>query len=42
MEEDLDEFIAWCNEGPEGATVDEVKIKEGHFQDFEDFEINYN
>ena len=41
MEEDLVEFITWCNEGPEGASVTEVKVKEGRFQDFEDFEINY-
>lgn len=40
-EEDLDEFIKWCKKGPKKAEVSEVKIKEGRFQDFEDFEIIY-
>lgn len=40
-EEDLNEFIAWCKKGPKKAVVEDVKIKEGRFQDFEDFEIIY-
>ncbi len=41
MDEDLDEFIEWCNEGPDKAEVTEVKVSKGAFRNFEDFEINY-
>ncbi len=40
-EEDLNAFIKWCKIGPEKAIVSEIKVTEGHFQDFEDFEIHY-
>jgi len=42
FEENLDEFLNWCNEGPENAEVERVKVSEGRFQNFEDFEITYS
>lgn len=36
---DLDMFLEWCQEGPDGADVVEVNVKEGEVIGFKDFEI---
>jgi acylphosphatase len=36
-DEDLDNFIEWCHEGPEGAVVERVDFKEGRFKGFSEF-----
>jgi acylphosphatase len=41
MDEDLEEFIQWCHEGPDGAEITDVKVNKGVFKNYEDFEINY-
>lgn len=38
-EEVLNQFVTWCNEGPELATVTELTITEGVIQDFKKFEV---
>ena len=35
----LKEFIDWCNEGPELASVKNVEINEGSVNNFNSFEI---
>lgn len=36
---DLDMFLEWCQEGPDGADVVEANVKEGAVIGFKDFEI---
>ena len=35
----IDEFIDWCNEGPEDAVVERVEIEEGELKNFTNFII---
>lgn len=35
----LEEFVAWCNEGSEGATVTNVQIEDAPPKHFPDFQI---
>lgn len=37
----LTRFIKWCEHGPKGADVINVKIKEGELKNYKDFMINY-
>ncbi len=37
----LNDFIDWCDEGPEMAKVESVEITEGKVEDFHDFQIHY-
>lgn len=40
--EDLERFIAWCNEGPRNSRVDHVTVVWGNYsEDYEDFRIEY-
>ena len=36
-DEDLDNFIEWCNMGPESASVERIEFKEGRFKGFNEF-----
>lgn len=36
-EEDLDEFLKWCHEGPNLAKVEKIKISEGPLKNFSEF-----
>lgn len=36
-EEDLDEFIGWCHEGPERAIVEKVVVEEGEPRHYKNF-----
>ncbi|MFC6103423.1 acylphosphatase [Olivibacter domesticus] len=36
---ELDNFVDWCNEGPEGAQVEKVEIFHGELQNYRNFEI---
>ena len=38
----LDELINWCNEGPDGAKVEDVEIIEAEIKKFNGFEIFKN
>ncbi len=38
-EDALDEFIAWCNEGPEWARVDSVDVEEDELKELTGFQI---
>ncbi|MFT6850540.1 MAG: acylphosphatase [Sphingobacteriales bacterium] len=35
----IDEFIDWCNEGPEDAVVERVEVEEGELKNFTNFII---
>lgn len=37
----LDELIAWCEQGPEKAQVEDITITESEEVGFKDFEIRY-
>ena len=37
----LDQFVAWCRQGPSLARVDRVEIQEAPLQDYTTFEIRY-
>lgn len=32
-------FIGWCKQGPFGAKVDDVEVREGEMKDFKAFDI---
>ncbi len=36
-EKDLNKLVEWCNDGPESAEVEEVKVLEGPIKVFDDF-----
>lgn len=36
---ELDNFIEWCHQGPEGAVVDRVDFKEGRLKSFREFSV---
>ncbi len=36
-EDNLNKLVEWCNEGPETAEVDSVKVEEGQIKEFDDF-----
>jgi len=36
---ELDNFVDWCHEGPEGAQVEKVEITQGELQNYRNFEI---
>jgi acylphosphatase len=38
-EDDLDNFIEWCHNGPDAAVVDRVDFKEGRIKGFNSFNI---
>jgi acylphosphatase len=38
-EENLDQFILWCHQGPNWARVDHVNIQNSQVQDYKDFSI---
>lgn len=38
-DENLDNFIEWCHQGPELAKVERVDFKEGHLKSFRGFNI---
>jgi acylphosphatase len=38
-EENLDQFILWCHQGPNWARVDHVNIQHSQVQDYKDFSI---
>ena len=40
--EDLENFIKWCENGPENAKVDHVEVNHHEFQHFDSFEIIRN
>ena len=35
----LEKFLKWCNQGPENASVENVKINNKDYQPFDSFEI---
>ena len=39
-EEDLDQFILWCHSGPAWARVDDVKIQEMPYREYDGFSIS--
>ena len=36
---ELDNFVDWCHEGPEGAQVEKVEVTQGELQNYRNFEI---
>ena len=36
---ELDNFVDWCHEGPEGAQVEKVEITQSELQNYRNFEI---
>jgi acylphosphatase len=36
---ELDSFIEWCNDGPDRARVDAIKVTNGELKNFKDFVI---
>lgn len=36
---ELENFIDWCNEGPENAKVEKVDIDQGELKEYRNFEI---
>lgn len=38
-EEVMERFISWCRQGPPRARVDEISVKEGTVQGYEEFEV---
>ncbi len=38
-EENLDNFIEWCNSGSDAANVERVDFKEGHLKSFREFSV---
>ena len=36
---ELDNFVDWCHEGPEGAQVEKAEITQGELQNYRNFEI---
>ena len=38
-EEQVEELIAWCHEGPRGARVEEVKVNDREVEVFEGFKV---
>lgn len=41
FEEDLEEFLQWCHQGPDRAEVTSVKSWKANMEDYETFEIAY-
>ena len=37
IKEIMDEFLLWCNDGPENALVDDIRLTEGAIFGFDDF-----
>lgn len=35
----LQEFLMWCNKGPESAVVERTEVEQGEFKNFSDFRI---
>ncbi len=40
-EKSLEKFIQWCQSGPSGAQIREVKVTDDAIKNFRDFLINY-
>ena len=38
-EENVMQFIAWCERGPERAVVEKIETEEGGMKDFSSFEV---
>jgi acylphosphatase len=38
-EDSIAKLIAWCNKGPEKATIEKVEVSEIPYNDFKSFEI---
>lgn len=38
-ETDLENFIDWCNEGPENAVIEKVEQFEGDLKNYRNFEV---
>jgi acylphosphatase len=38
-DEDLENFVEWCNSGHETARIERVEFKEGHIKSFREFSI---
>lgn len=38
-EENLDQFILWCHKGPTWARVDDVKIQEMPYREYDGFSV---
>ncbi|HEX5429797.1 MAG TPA: acylphosphatase [Patescibacteria group bacterium] len=38
-EEDLDNFIEWCNSGTDEAAVERIDFKEGRIKSFREFSV---
>ncbi|MFA5133659.1 MAG: acylphosphatase [Patescibacteria group bacterium] len=38
-EEKLDEFLKWCNDGPELARVEKLRVMEADLKNFKGFEL---
>jgi acylphosphatase len=39
VDENLDDFLKWCQKGPVGAKVDGVEVSEGELKNFRSFDI---
>jgi acylphosphatase len=39
QQETLSTFIEWCNQGPQGARVDNVEVSDGEIKNYTSFEI---
>ncbi|MDP2671930.1 MAG: acylphosphatase [Candidatus Daviesbacteria bacterium] len=37
----LKKFLSWCKVGPDGAKVEKIKISEGLFKNFAEFERDF-
>ncbi|MFC4212132.1 acylphosphatase [Pedobacter lithocola] len=35
----LEEFVNWCNEGPDRSRVENVTVKEGEVKNYRNFEV---
>jgi len=40
-EKNLKKFLSWCKVGPDGAKVEKIKISEGPFKNFAEFERDF-
>ena len=37
----LEQFVQWCHHGPDRAKIENISIMEGHYQQFQSFEVRY-
>lgn len=40
-DENVDEFVKWCHQGPPRAIVDNVEIERGELKNFDAFKVSF-